>query len=185
MASFISCLLSIKINYCPLFLPQGFLQPLKLVISLFLKQTTCQSHTLYCCQLVILCCIIPNVVDCQWSTISSASANISHSTHQQWQSWQQCVSHLHQRCQLSTAWPLSHRLIYIIFGMVHSFVSLNYFQNFKLTVVSLLPGEILPPQTDIFFITQIIIHSILILPEKGVYKVTIIKTFQLKQGWVW
>lgn len=84
MASFISCLLSIMINYCPLFLPRGFLQPLKLVISLFLKQTTCQSHILYCCQLVILCCIIPNVVDCQWSTVSSASANISHSTQQQW-----------------------------------------------------------------------------------------------------
>jgi len=49
-------------------------------------------------------------------------------------------------------------------------------------VVSLLPGEILVLQTDIFFITQIIIHSILIQPEKAVYRPTIIKTLQLKQG---
>lgn len=49
-------------------------------------------------------------------------------------------------------------------------------------VVSLLPGEILLPQTDVFFITHIIIHSTLILPEKAVYTLTKIKTFQLKQG---
>jgi len=48
--------------------------------------------------------------------------------------------------------------------------------------VSLLPGEILLPQTDMFLITQIIIHSILILPEKALYRLTIIKNFQLKQG---